>query len=235
MFWSFKAGKTVDPIRNDSDQWTCPETGSLEIVEFNHVRDIEPSRVYPTVFVIDPHPRKPHMFCWIQIDPHDDYAVILESEVQGTTTEVFEQVRALEYTYGLQVCLRLMDPNMGMQAGAASRARDTTWQDEFSESGLFCDLASNSEVGRERINEYLQPDRYTLRPRLSVAITCPVMINQLKRYTWDDHKRALEKDLKQAPKRKYDDYPTMLRYFMNALPTFRNLLHGPEVLKRGRY
>lgn len=232
MYWSFKAAKLVEPFENDLGQLVCPETGSSEIVEFNHVRDIDPSRLWPTVFIIDPHPRKPHMYCWVQIDPSDDYHVILEDSLDGTTDQIAARVEEIEQTWSLQVFKRLMDPNMGMQASNAARDRESTWQNEFRDAGLMCDLASDSDVGRGRINEYLQPDRYTQRPRVTFATRCETMIHQMKRYCWDEHKRALDKDLKQIPKAKYDDYPTMLKYLMNEMPTFRSMLDGPKVIRR---
>lgn len=231
-WWSFACMKQIDPIENDFGKLVCPETGSLDIVEFKHVHDLDPSRLWPTVFIIDPHPRKPHMFIWAQITPEDDYDIIVESELDGTTDQVFAHVQEIEDTFSLQVFKRLMDPNMGMQASRAGQDRESTWQNEFAESGLVCDLASDTDVGRGRINEYLQPDRYTYRPRIRIASRCETMIHQMKRYCWDDHKRALDKDLKQTPKAKYDDYPTMLKYLMNELPTFRAMLDGPKVIGR---
>lgn len=232
MTWSFAAGKLVEPFLNDLNQWCCPETGSTDVIEFNHVHDIDPSRLWPVVFVIDPHPRKPHMFLWAQVTPEDDYDILLEDEMDGTVDQISARVAEVESTFGLQVVRRLMDPNMGMQASRAGQDRTSTWQEEFREAGLTCDLASDSDVGRGRINEYLQPDRYTHRPRLRIAARCQNTIHQMKRYCWDEHKRTLDKDLKQTPKAKYDDYPTMLKYLLNDMPTFRALLDGPKIMRR---
>lgn len=231
LHWSFKAGKVVEPMVDGDGALSCPETGSLEIVEFNHVEDFEPSRLYPTVFLIDPHPRKPHMFMWVQVNPADDYDIVLEGECDGTVDEVTTLVKSLEDTWKLQVFMRLMDPNMAEQPAAGSRSRDTSWLEEYRNAGLVCDLASDSSVGRGRINDYLQPDRYTLRPRLRFADRCQMAVWQMKRYCWDEHKRTLGKDLKQTPKAKYDDYPTMLKYLMNELPQFRGLLDGPSRIR----
>lgn len=232
MTWSFAAGKLVEPFLNDLNQWCCPETGSADVIDFNHVHDIDPSRLWPVVFIIDPHPRKPHMFLWAQVTPEDDYDIILEDEMDGTVDQISARVAEVESTFGLQVVRRLMDPNMGMQASRAGQDRTSTWQEEFREAGLTCDLASDSDVGRGRINEYLQPDRYTHRPRLRIAARCQNTIHQMKRYCWDEHKRTLDKDLKQTPKAKYDDYPTMLKYLLNDMPTFRALLDGPKIMRR---
>lgn len=232
MWWSFKAGKVIEPLYDADDQPVCPETGSYEVVEFCHVRQISPSRSFPTVFILDPHPRKPHMFCWVQVTPTDDYELVGSHEMQGTPVEIAEFVDAYEANNQLQVMLRFMDPNMAEQPAAASRARDTSWVEEFAAGGLRCDLASDSAVGRERINEYLQPDKFTQRPRLTIADHCDLPIFQMKRYVWDDHKKTLERDLKQTAKTKNDDFPTMLKYLLNAQPLFRQLLDGPQIIRR---
>lgn len=232
QWWSFKAGKVVEPVYDADNVPVCSETGSYDIVEFCHVQKMEPSVSYPTVFILDPHPRKPHMFCWVQVNPADDYALIGSHEMEGTPVEVAEYVDQYERDNQLQVMLRYMDPNMAEQPAAASRARDTSWVEEFSDAGLRCDLASDSSVGRQRINEYLQPDRFTQRPRLVIADHCVLPIFQMKRYVWDDHKKSLEKDMKQTAKSKNDDFPTMLKYLLNAQPLFRQLLDRPQRIYR---
>ena len=122
------------------------------------------------MFLLDPHPRKPHMFMWVQIDPADDYFVCAEGELDGDPAELWKRVREIEEMFQLQVRMRLIDPNMGLSP--AGPKRNVTWQDEFAEAGLRCDLADDSDVGRGRVNEYLQPDPYTYRPRLHIAERC---------------------------------------------------------------
>lgn len=231
-YWSFTANEVVEPEWSDEGRARCPKTGSIEVAEFCHVRVVEPSARWPHVFLIDPHPRKATMFCWVQIDPDDDYCMVLSHQMTGTCKDIATFVADIEDQFSLQVRLRLMDPNMAEQPAAASRDMETSWRDEYATAGLICDLASDSSVGRKRLDEYLTPDRYTYRPRFTIAQGNDVPIEQMKRYVWDDHKRALERDQKQLPKTKYDDYPTMFKYLMNAQPQFRHLLDGPQVLHR---
>ena len=40
----------------------------------------------------------------------------------------------------------------------------------------------------------------------------------------------LEKDQKQTPKPKYDDFPTLLKYLMNSAPEFKLLKYGAPVI-----
>ena len=136
----------------------------------------------------------------------------------------------VEGQMGLNVTYRYIDPNMGRSPSGVRR--NITWQDEFQAAGLTCDLPDDSSVGRKRIDEYLKPDATTLAPRIHISNRCKNTIFQMKRYLWDDHKKALEKDMKQAPKTKNDDYPTLMKYLMNTDPTFHFASMGAPHIRR---
>jgi len=224
-WWCFHCGKTISPL---DGACMC---GAKDILSFTHVTPFEPHSSWPTVWVLDPHPRKPHMFAWIQVDPSDDWWVIREGQCDGDPTQVRAIVDAVESDLGLGVARRLIDPNMGRNPSSSSRG--VTWQDEFDKVGLVTDLADSSEVGRSKINEMLKPDPYTRRPRLMVNSLCEKMIFQMTRYVWDDYRQSLEKAQKQKPKEKHDDYPAILRYFANGEPLFYNLREGTRIVRRG--
>jgi hypothetical protein len=228
-WWSFPAGREVYPTVEDG-KYRCPETGSDDIAPFNHVREAHLEPTWPAVFVIDPHPRKPHMWLWVVVDPNDDIWVAGEGELEGDCVEVRQAVEKMEVELGLRTVMRLIDPNMGRSP--ASTKREVTWQDEFSEAGLSCDLADDSGVGRQRLNQYLKPDPRTRRPRFHVHPRCQKTIWQTKRYVWDDYRKNTERDLKQIPRDKNDDYPTMIKYLMNLEPTFQFLRDGGPVIRR---
>lgn len=223
QYWCSSCGKTVMPMKGKCQ---CGE----DVISFNHVVEDEPHQTWPTVFLLDPHPRKPHMMSWAQVTPYDDYIQVAEASVDGDPTEVKKRVDDVEEALKLNVCLRLIDPNMGLSPSGAKRG--ITWQQEFDDAGLFCDLADDSDVGRSRLNEYLKPDKYTGEPRFRIRSTCSDTIFQMKRYVWDDYRMKLEKELKQKPKPKNDDFPTLLKYLMNFQPGFRFLTAGAPVIKR---
>ncbi len=222
--WCFNCGRVIVPVKG-----RC-ECQSEDICEFNHVGEFEVAQNWPAVFILDPHPRKPHMFLWALIDPSDDIWVIQDGKVDDDPAGLREYIDDMEESLGLNVQMRLIDPNMG-RSPAGSR-RDVTWQDEFDTAGLYCDLADDSDVGRGRINEYLKPDPHTLRPRLHVHSRCFDTVQQMKRFTWDEHRKKAEKDLKQKPRDKYSDMPACLRYMFNADPSFSLLHHGAPVIRR---
>ena len=223
-WWCFVCGKTIFPVDG------CADCGSQDIVEYCHLKEFEHSTTWPTVFLLDPHPRKPHMFCWVQVDPSDDLWVVAEGEVEGEPVEVREFAEGLEESMGLQVKLRLMDPNMG--ASPASSKRGITWADEFSDAGLMCNLADDSSVGRSRVNEYLKPDKYRLQPKLHVHTRCEKVRFQFMRFAWDEFRKSIDRDVKQTPRDKYDDYPALMKYLLNYEPTFSMLHEGPQVIRR---
>ena len=169
------------------------------------------------------------MFLYVTVDPADDYEVVYAGQLADEPLELKKLCDEIERELRLNVAKRLIDPNMGRSP--ASSRRGITWQDEFANAGLYCDLADDSDVGRERINEYLKPDRFTRKPRLAFHEEhCPAAIYQMKRFAWDDFKYSDNKDEKQKPKPKYDDYPACLRYLFNDLPLYSVLKHGGNVI-----
>jgi hypothetical protein len=159
------------------------------------------------------------MLLFVQIDPNDDWGVIHELEVLGSPADVKQRVQDIESDYGWSSITRIMDPNMGRSPSGTDR--ETTWQDAFERVGLNFDLADDSDVGRQLVNDYLKPDSTTRRPRLCIDPRNMKTLYQMKRFSWDDYKKAIEKDQKQRPKQKNDDYPALWRYVVNSNPTFR--------------
>ncbi len=231
--WCFSCEKAVAPMPGEYKAVpVCPVCQSENLVEFNHVQEFDISHSWPTVFVIDPHPRKPHMFLWAQISPSDDWSIAAEGKCEGDCTDVYKAVADIEGNLGLYVAQRLMDPNMGAQP--SGQRREISWKDEFSRAGLMCDAADDSSVGRIRINTMLKPDQHTHAPRLIIHKRCKDTIYQLERYVWDAWSSKIDKDEKQKPKEKYDDYPSMLKYLANSEPNFRYLKQGGAVIGSGR-
>lgn len=220
--WCYSCGRL-----EMSKDGACTSCGSKNVGTFNHVKEFDVGQ-WPCVFVLDPHPRKPHMFAWIAVDPSDDLWVVAEGQVDGDPTDVRVAVENMEENLGLRTALRLMDPNMGRSPSSSKRG--IVWQDDFESAGLRCDLADDGDVGRGRINQFLKPDQHRLQPRLHIHSRCAQTIFQMKRYVWDEHRQRYEKDLKQTPKTKNDDYPTMLKYCANYEPTFRFLSAGAPIL-----
>lgn len=230
-WWCFMCRKDTNvALRDGSEVCIC---GSPEIVRYNHFLEFPVEPRMPTVCLLDPHPRKPHYFLWVQIDANDDWWTVAELMCEGTVLEARDEVEGLERQFGLDVRARLMDPNMGLSQSRAAINEETTWQDEFRDVGLWFDLADDSAVGRGRVDEMLQPEQHVLRPRLHVsAANCPTVNMQMKRYSWDDHKLALEKDQKQVPKPKDDDFPSLLKYLANYRPSYRVLREGQQIVHR---
>ena len=225
MTWCFPCGRTTVAVKG-----ACGACKSATIVDFNHVGEFKPEPNWPTVWLLDPHPRKPHMFVWWQISPQDDLVQVAEGECEGDPVDVKKMCDEMEEHMGINVTRRYIDPNMGRSPSSARRG--ITWQDEFEAAGLYCDLADDSGVGRKRIDEYMRPDPHTLVPRIGISLRCPKTIHQIKRYVWDDHRKTLEKAQKQTAKEKNDDFPTLMKYLMNTEPTFHFMQLGSQRIKR---
>jgi len=200
-----------------------------EEIHYNHVLDFSIEPILPTIFLLDPHPRKPHMGLWVQVDAYDDLWVVAEVLAEGGPDDLRAQVDTIEDTLKLRVAQRLGDPNMLKSPSGARRG--VSWQDEFAEVGLRIDLADDSDVGRARLNDYFKVDPDRRQPRIHIHPSCPQTIRQLLRYCWDDYRHVDDRSQKQLPKDKDDDFPTLLKYLMNSNPTYQMLLHGPQVIK----
>jgi hypothetical protein len=224
QWWCFACKKSVL-----DDDGHCRECESGNIISFNHVEEFEPYP-WPTIWLLDPHPRKPHMYQWVQVSPQDDLWQIAEGAVIGDPTEVYREVAATEEQLGLQVGCRLIDPNMGRSPSGVKR--EITWQDEFYDAGLRCDLADDSGVGRQRFDEYLKPDPRTRDVRVHIHPRCVTTISQMKRHQWEDHKKSADKEQKQKAKDKDSDHPALWKYLMNYDPTYAGLRHCGQILRR---
>lgn len=216
-WWCFACKKPI--IRTDA--YKCNSCGGDDIESYCHVGDEKVEPNHPVIYCLDPHPRKPHVMAWHQVDPNDDLHVVMELEVALAPQELAEYVLELEKERGWKTIRRLIDPNMGRSPSGTDR--ETTWQDAFDKAGLVCDLADDSDVGRAQLNVYLRPDPDTRRPRIHWDRSCGKAIYQMKRFLWDDHKKGLEKDQKQITKKKNDDFPACHRYALNSNPDFRSL------------
>ena len=222
QFWCFNCKQILIPTYDEGKGLhKCDTCQGYEVISFNHVREFDISSFWPVVCVLDPHPRKPHMLLWAAIDPSDDIWIVADLEKSDDPGQVKLEAEKIEERYGLVVANRIMDPNMGKSPSRTDR--ETTWQDEFSGVGMHFNLAEDSDVGRGRVNAYLKPDKTRMGPRMHFHVRCEKTIGQMKRYTWDEHKKGLDKEQKQKPRQKHDDYPTMLKYLLNSEPTFRGL------------
>lgn len=235
--WCFRCNDVTIAAKNDRSREVCA-TCAGEVVEFCHA--IEPEQryyEYPVVFVLDPHPRKPNMMLWIAIDPCDDYCQIAEMEVDGDPADVREQCLAFERDNHLNICARLVDPNMGESPAHSAGRRHVTVRDEFDAVGLRCALADdNFSVGMKRVRSLLAPDEKTKRPRMSLFSTCTRSIRQFNRYAWSEwtSRSSEERDSKDKPRNKEDDYPTLWRYFAINDYTFSSLHRGREPMRATR-
>jgi hypothetical protein len=222
--WCLECGKDVIAVQGKCSICTN------DVTIYTHVLNGRADKLYPVIFALDPHPRKPHMGLWLQIDTNDDLYVVDEISIPGGPEDVRDAVAQVEDRYGWTRIQRLIDPNMGRSP--SSPIRDRTWQDEFRDVGLVFDLADDSDVGRAAINEYLKPDKQTGSPRLTCDCRVATTIKQMKRYSWADFRHSLEHDLKQVPRSKDDDMPTLLKYCLNSRPTFRGLVDQGRPLRR---
>lgn len=242
----------VHPLFTDKgEDWYCHECGELTHVDHGHCArsrrnsltnepyichstrvqplchmvDFEFNPSWPVVMVIDPHPRKPKMISYFAVRPDDTVMWFAELEEKGDATDIKIACDAIEREFGMHVRRYIGDP----RALAAPHGMDKniTWLDKFHAAGLYVEQAnSDMDTGIMTVNQMLKPDEYTQRPKLLIHPRCRGARLQMSRFMWDDWKAGSDKDQKQQTKKKYDDYPAMVRYFANGDFTFHNLMHG---------
>ena len=59
----------------------------------------------------------------------------------------------------------------------------------------------------------------------------PMSCWDAKQHLKDDFKHVQDRDQKQTPKQKNDDFPTLMKYWANWSPTFRQLHDGDPVIR----
>lgn len=236
-WWDFLSNDMVIP--GHAEDGVTPmniENGSTDLVQYTNVLDFDSERLtanWPVVCLLDPHPRKPHMFWWVAVDPFDDYYAIAELLTDQNLDKVYEAKCEIEAEHHMNVRMHLADPNM--MRNALGTNREVTWQDEFASHQMWFDLADDAGVGRTRLNDYFRPDARTRRPRFMIHPRCKVAIKQFKRFAWAEWStKSADRDIKQVAREKDDDYPAMGRYLMNAMPTFVGLREGPIIINAER-
>ena len=240
-FWCFTCGKTciakVNEQARAEERLCCETCGSIQVCEFNHVKEFEATDKWPAVWLLDPHPRRPHIYLWAMCDPSDDWWIVADGACEGDPVETKKDVDRIERGLMLNVVHRLVDPNMALSP--ASSKRGVNWRDEFNDAGLVCSLADDSHVGRERLNQFLKPDAGRWQPRIHVHPRCKATIFGIKRFVWQDRKLGSERAILQIPKDKNDDEVNLLKYLMNESLTFSRLMglnqHYKRPGRRGAY
>jgi phage terminase large subunit-like protein len=224
----------------------CSTCQNKTIGDFCHL--IEPfdfAYAYPCVFLLDPHPRKAVMMSWVVIDAYDDIFQIAEMSLDKEPADIRDKVLEFERDMRLNIKARLIDPKMAGQAAHNAGQREISVRDVYDAVGLRCKIADSSfDVGMKRIRELLKPDKRTQVPRLHVFNTCHVTNKQMKTYSWDEHATAAaatKKDAKDTPITKNDDFPTLLKYFVNENYTYSGLMMSGQSIsvtktaRRGAY
>jgi len=230
QWWCFECNDYI--LTFDNKCSTCNSNNICLVCHY-----IEPFEVpynWPVVFVLDPHPRKPHAMAWYAINPSNDWFQIGELQLDADPTEVRLKVNDYEESHNFRIAKRLIDPNMGASPSAGGK-RSVTVRDQFDAAGLRCDLADdNRDTARTYIKEMLAPDYKTRKPRLQVFNTCRVTNFQMKNYSWDEWTRYShdERNSKPIPKDLHSDFPTCLGYFANMRPTFYGLHSESHIINR---
>lgn len=105
----------------------------------------------------------------------------------------------------------------------ANRGKDSDWMtyhDHLPKDWSL--LPANNEVtaGIDRVKQYLKVDPRTNKPRLYIFDTCKEVIEEMFQYRWEELTPGQEmaKNIKEAPVKKDDHGPDMVRYGVMSRP-----------------
>ncbi len=87
-------------------------------------------------------------------------------------------------------------------------------------------------VGIHNVEELLMPDPRTRRPRFRAFNTCQKFAYGMTHWSWDEHTRQGDRDLKEKTRDRFKDFPDLLRYLANSRPSFFGLTRGGGVWHR---
>jgi phage terminase large subunit-like protein len=232
QIWCFRCNDTAFVRENQ-----CVVCHGSDLTTFQHlIPSFSEAFRWPIAFMIDPHPRKPHMMSWFAISPSDDIFQVAELEIDGEAEEVKKAVDDMEYALGMEVFMRGMDPNMGESPAAVTNKRGKTVRDEFDAVGLRCKMMDDCRyTAMHSVKTYLKPDPRSREPRFHIFDTCTQTDYQLRNWLWDEHATAqtsAKRDPKGVPQEKNSDFPTLLGYFLNENPTYSGAAVGHRRQKR---
>ncbi len=160
------------------------------------------------------------MMGWFAVAPSDNIFQIGELEVEGTADDIKKAVDAFERANRIYPVKRLMDPNIATESNDKMR-RGWTLRQEYDEAGLRCDLAIDEmNAGVSEVQGLLKPDPYTRQPRYQVFNTCKTTIHSFARWSWDEHARTGDRELKERPRDKFKDAMDVVRYAAMDHPTY---------------
>lgn len=211
----------------------CVHCGGDDTETFCHVTEAyEWPKTWPIIFVIDPHPRKADACGWFALTPSDGVVMIGEMDAEGDASDVVGQITEWEREHHVAPVRRLMDPNMATQTNDRLE-RGWNMRMAYDRVGLRCDMANDSiPVGIQNVNELLKPDPFTREPRFSTLPQNRKFIHGMTHWSWGEWARAGEREPKESVRDRFKDYPDLLRYAANDLPTYRGLVRSQMGTKR---
>ena len=236
--WCFQCNGITIASKSDRVGNCCATCGGNQITKYNNFIEPDPQWYKnPIVFVLDPHPRKGHMMCWISVNVFDDACLIAHKEIDASPEVVRDLIFPFEENLHLSITARLIDPKMAGQSARRDGRRHVTYRESFDDVGIRCKIAnSDFETGKDKVIDLLKPDPRTFRSRFTMFNTCHLANRQMKNYIWDEwvNDSRNTKDPKPTPIEKGDDYPTMIKYFANENFTYSSMMMAGHIIRGTR-
>lgn len=227
QWWCFTCNKIALPLADSL--WTlCATCKGNDTVEFKHfIEPFDDAYRWPVIYVLDPHPRKPHCMAWYAVSPDDDIYQIKEMEIDAAPEIVRNKVMEWEGDFDIHIVKRIIDPKTaGAAPGITGGIRGGTVRQDFDRVGLRCDLAdSNRDTARSRLRSMLEPDFRTRTPRFFVFNNCARTNYMFLHYVWGEWSSRSygTKNPKPVPMDINDDFVALAQYLANLQPSYSRI------------
>ncbi len=194
------------------------------------VRPYEIPRDWVRGLCIDPAHRRPFALTWMAFGPNEEKVIYREwpqedhSQMRSSTKVVRDYATIIRNLEGAeQVDFRILDPRFGKAHNTVKGQKQTSYQEDFAEFGLYFDCeipgTEREETGIQRIRELLWWDKESPisilnRPKLQIFTGCQNSINSLLNSNFVPPSQRDSNVLPEKLLETYKDFRDNMRYLV---------------------
>jgi len=171
---------------------------------------------------IDPGINNPTACVWWAVSPTGEHYIY--DEYSESNCNVETNARNIKAKTGIdRIAVTYIDPSACNRNPAHPELRSI--RDEYSRFQLYCKPANNNvEYGINSVHRYLAVNPETGNPLLHIFDDCYMLLKELHRYRWDEHRFHKEdKNKKETPKKVHDHLMDAMRYIAASNPIHSGL------------
>lgn len=173
---------------------------------------------------LDPHPRVPDHALWIAVDRNNTKYVCAELISQGLPADLYERIKAVETSGHFRMEDRIIDPSAYIddQHNEKASVGSQLFNLGLSYKKGSKDLMAGIKRTNQALDYEIKGNTFIREPELFVMDNCPVTIQQIEEYVWDEWKGRSGDDKKKkgVPRDRNDHMPENLHRLLLSEPQF---------------